>query len=347
MTAHVVLPGDVDDPSAPSGGNTYGRRVCAGLARLGVELRETRIPGDWPRPDETARARLADALATVPKGDAVLLDGLVACGVPDVVGPHASRLRLAILVHLPLAEETGLAPESAARLDAGEREVLHAAAVVVTTGRHAAQRLVRHHGLPTESVRTISPGTDPAPTAPGTDGSAHLLCVASVTPRKGHDLLVTALAGLRDLSWTCDLAGPVARDGAHARRVAELIERYSLGERVRLLGPLSGAALDSAYAVADLVVQPSRAETYGMAVTEALARGIPVIASAVPDALDDGGLLVPPGDADALTEALRRWFRDEPFRSRLRAAAGQRRERLPTWESAARQLAAVLARLEA
>ncbi|GAA2360609.1 glycosyltransferase family 4 protein [Saccharopolyspora halophila] len=346
MSAHVVLPGDVDDPNAPSGGNTYDRRVCAEIARLGIELRETRIPGNWPQPDETARALLADALATVPDGGAVLLDGLVACGVPDVVGAHASRLRQAILVHLPLAEETGLDPALAARLDAAEREVLHAAAVVVATGPRAAQRLVRHHDLPPEAVRTVAPGTDPAPSAPGTDGSSRLLCVASVTPRKGHDLLVTALARLRDLPWTCDLAGPVARDGAHARRVAELIERHSLGDRVRLLGPLSGAALDDAYAAADLVVQPSRAETYGMAVTEALARGIPVIASAVPDALGDGGLLLPPGDADALTEALRRWSHDERFRSRMREAARQRREQLPTWRSSARQLAAVLARLE-
>ncbi|MEB3371823.1 glycosyltransferase family 4 protein [Saccharopolyspora mangrovi] len=328
MRVHFVLP----DDDQPSGGNVYDRRAIAGLAALGLDVRDSAIAGTWPQPGEDARGRLAGLLAAIPDHEVVLLDGLVACGVPDIVEAHTHRLRTAILVHLPLAAETGLSPETAARLDAAEKRALRAARLVITTSPSTADELDHDH------VRTALPGTEPAPVAPGTDGVTRLLCVASLTPRKGHDLLLEALA---DLPLTCDLVGP-ERDPDWARRLGE----HRLGDRIRLRGPLTGAELADAYAAADLLVQPSRAETYGMAVTEALARGIPVIASAVPDALGDGGLLVPAGDLESLTRALRRWAEDAAFRDRMRSAALRRRAHLPTWESTARQLAAALASLE-
>ena len=102
------------------------------------------------------------------------------------------------------------------------------------------------------------------------------------------------------------------------------MQRHGLDDRVRLTGPLTGAALDAAYAAADLLVVPSRAETYGMVVTEALARGIPVLASdagGLPETLgrDPGGrvpgVLVQSGDAAALAAALRGWLIDSGRRA--------------------------------
>lgn len=345
MKVLFVLPGDVNDLTVPSGGNVYDRRVCQGLAALGVSVHEVAIPGAWPRPDAPARAELARSLGGFPDGAVVLLDGLVACGVPDVVVPQARRLRLVVLVHLPLADETGLAPALAAELDAAERECLRAVSAVVATSPRAAQRLVGHHGLVASQVHTVTPGTDPAPIAPGTDGASRLLCVASVTPRKGHDVLVAALAAVADLPWSCACVGPLRRDSAQVTRLRELIERHGLGDRITLVGPLTGEPLTEAYAAADLFLLPSRAETYGMVVTEALARGVPVVASGVPDALGRGGLLVPPGDVAALAAALRRWLEDAELRRDLRTAARRRRAELPTWDESTRDLARVLAGL--
>lgn len=337
---HFVLPGDIDDVTTPSGGNVYDRRMCQCLP----DLDEVAIPGAWPRPSADTRAELRRSLAACPDGEVVLLDGLVACGVPDVIVPHADRLRLAVLVHLPLSGETGLAPAEAAELDAAERAVLRAVSAVVATSPRAADHLIQRHGLAGDRVHTVVPGTDPAPLAPGTDGRSRLLCVASVTPRKGHDLLVEALATVADLPWHLDCVGPLSH-AAHETRVRRLIERHGLRDRVRLVGPLSGEPLDRAYAAADLFVLPSRAETYGMVVTEALARGIPVVASAVPDALGDGGLLLPPADIGALSGTLRRWLTDSDLRRDLRESARGRRGRLSTWEDAAQDLARVLANL--
>jgi glycosyltransferase involved in cell wall biosynthesis len=347
---HVVLPGDVDDVSVPSGGNIYDRRLCEGLE----SVHEIVVSGGWPRPDDSARTALASALAEIPDGEVVLLDGLVACGVPEIVVPQAKRLRVAVLVHLPLGDETGLAPALAAELDGRERETLLAAGAVVATSPWAARRLVEHHGLARERVHVVMPGVDAEPLAPGTDGVSSLLCVASLTPRKGHDLLVEALAAVADLPWTCVFAGPLSRDPGHVEEIRRLIERHGLGQRVLVVGPLTGEPLANAYSAADLAVLPSRAETYGMVVTEALARGIPVLATAVdgvPETLGqapDGtvpGILVPSGDVDALATALRRWFGESGVRDRLRASARLRRDVLEPWSETSRRMADVLARL--
>jgi glycosyltransferase involved in cell wall biosynthesis len=338
---HLLVPDDVDDPARCSGGNVYDRRLRRGLAALGHPVHEVRVPGAWPHPDASARAALAAALAAVPDGAVALVDGLVGCGVPEVVAPAARRVDVVVLVHLPLGDEAGAAGELVTR----ERATLAAAAGVVATSSWTARRLADLHGLDPDRIVVAAPGVDPAPLAAGTDGASHLLCVGSITPTKGQDVLVEALAGLADLPFTCDLVGPVRRDPAHAALVRDAVACHDLGRRVRMAGPQVGSALGSAYAAADLLVVPSRAETYGMVVTEALARGVPVLASDVgglPATLGhdpDGnvpGLVVPPGDAAALGTVLRRWWEQPQLRNGLRQSARARREMLDGWEVTSR-----------
>jgi len=247
----------------------------------------------------------------------------------------------------------GLAPERSAELAALERETLLAASAIVATSPWAARRLVARHGLGADRVHVATPGVDPAPVASGTDGASRLLCVGSVTPTKGQDLLVDALAAVADLHWQVDLVGSLRRDLGYVTGVRCAVERHGLGERVRLVGPWTTARLAGAYASTDLLVLPSRAESYGMVLTEALARGIPVLATAVdgvPETLGhdrDGevpGILVRP-DPAALAVALRRWFGEPELRSRLRRSARMRRDTLDGWEVTSRCLADVLDRL--
>ena len=340
MTLHVVLPGGVDDPAAPSGGNRYDRAVCDRLART-RDVHEIAVPGSWPRPAGAARRALDAALAELPAGSVVLLDGLVACGVPEILEAHAGRLRPVVLVHLPLGDETGLSPADAAELTARERRAVHAAGAVVVTSEGAARRVRELHDLPPERVHVAPPGVDPAPLAEAGPDGGRLLCVAAVTPRKGQDVLLAALATLGDLTWTCACVGATPYGVPPAP------------DRVRFTGPLTGAALDAAYAGADLLVLPSRAETYGMVVTEALARGLPVLGTrvdGVPEALGaapDGatpGTLVAPGDPAALAASLRSWLTDADLRLRWRSAARARRGTLRGWDTTTRLLSEVLDR---
>lgn len=337
-TVHVVLPGDIDDPASPSGGNGYDRRVCRGLAATGWTVREHPVPGDWPRPGAGERAALAGVLAGLPDGALVLLDGLVASTVPELLAPQARRLRQVVLVHLPLETDA-------------EAGALAAATAVVTTSEWTRRRLLDRYALPADRVRAAPPGADPAPPATRTADGAALLCVAAVTPHKGHDVLAAALAAVTDLPWSCDCVGGLTRDPDFVDRLRRQLTAVGLDDRVRLVGPRTGPALDAAYAAADLLVLPSRGETYGMVVTEALARGVPVLGTDVgglPEALGrapDGsrpGLLVPPDDPDALAGALRRWLTDPVLRARLRRSARDRRDTLTDWAVTSTRLAAVL-----
>ncbi|MBA2810286.1 glycosyltransferase family 4 protein [Streptomyces sp. KM273126] len=353
-SVHFVMPGGVDDPSRPSGGNAYDRRICLDLPGFGWQVHKHMIDGNWPRPGADARAELARTLADLPDGTVVLLDGLVACGVPEIVAPEAERLCLAVLVHLPLADETGLKPEDAAELDALERATLRAVPAVIATSDWAVRRLVSHHGLAPERVHVAAPGADIAPLASGTDGVSRLLCVAAVTPRKGQHRLVEALATVTDLPWSCVLVGGLEQDPDYVDHIRTLVKKFGLEGRLHLAGPRAGAELDASYASADLMVLTSYAETYGMAVTEALARGIPVLATdvgGVPEAVGrapDGGvpgILVPPENPAAIAAELRGWFGEADVRRRLKAAARGRRAALGGWARTARSLAGVLGRL--
>lgn len=353
-SVHFVMPGGVDDPTAPSGGNAYDRRVSLDLPGFGWEVHKHAVPGSWPRPGAAARTELARTLRDLPDGTVVLIDGLVACGVPEIIVPEAERLSLAVLVHLPLGDERGLEPGLAVELDAKERAVLRAVPAVIATSDWAVRRLVSHHGLAPDRVHAATPGADIAPLASGTDGVSRLLCVAAVTPRKGQHRLIEALAGVTELPWSCVCVGGLAQDAEYVAGLRVLIRKYGLQDRLHLAGPQAGAELDASYNAADLMVLTSYAETYGMAVTEALARGIPVLATDVgglPEAVGrapDGGvpgILVPPEDPAALAAELRGWFGEADVRRRLKAAARGRRAALDGWATTARSLAGVLGRL--
>jgi glycosyltransferase involved in cell wall biosynthesis len=346
---HVVVPEGIDDPARPSGGNVYDRRVCRGLSSIGWSVHEHAVPGGWPRADAASCAALAGLLERIPDGTAVLLDGLVASAAPDALVPHARRLRLVVLVHMPLghgpADDDGGAGTR-------ERAVLSVATAVVTTSAWTRQRLLELYDLPPERLHVAEPAVDAAELTAGTCAGAQLLCVAAVTHGKGHDVLIDALATLGDLSWQCVCVGSLDRDPAFVEDLRRRTRRCGLGSRVCFAGPRIGADLDRSYADADLLVLASRAETYGMVVGEALARGLPVVATDVgglPEALGHGadstrpGLLVPSGDTAALAAALRAWLADGELRERLRRAARERRESLCGWSATTSVVAGVLA----
>jgi glycosyltransferase involved in cell wall biosynthesis len=348
---HVVVPDGIDDPARPSGGNGYDRRDSRGLAATGWSVHEHPVPGAWPSPDPAARAALAAVIARIPDGALVLLDGLVASATPEILVPHAGRLRLAVVVHMPLGESS---VDDEVR--AGERAVLSAAAAVVTTSEWTRHRLLDRYALRPERVHVAQPGVDPAALATGTPAGGELLCVAAVTPVKGHDVLLAALATVTDLPWRCVCVGSLDRDPHFATTVRSQARDVGVGGRVRFAGPRAGRDLEVAYAAADVLVLASRAETYGMVVIEALARGLPVVASSVgglPEALGQGsdgsppGLLVPPQDPAALGAAVRHWLVDDELRGRLRRVARERRASLPDWSVTTTRIARALTGTEA
>jgi glycosyltransferase involved in cell wall biosynthesis len=349
---HVLVPAGIDDPARPSGGNTYDRRVTGGLTTIGWSVHEHPVPGPWPRPDTAAFASLTRVITAIPDGAVVLIDGLIASAAPEVLVPEARRLRLVVLVHMPLGD--GLPGDQDASTQ--ERAVLSAAVAVVTTSRWTRRRLLDRYALAPGQVHVAEPGVDAAALAPGTAAGGELICVAAVTPGKGHDVLLAALTTVADLSWRCVCIGTVNLDPDFVDRLRRQARQGGIGDRVAFTGTRTGHDLDLAYAAADVLVLASRAETYGMVVSEALARGLPVVATAVgglPEALGRGadrnlpGLLVPPGDPAAFAAALRRWLADTDLRQRLRHTALERRVTLTRWTATSVRISRVLTELAA
>jgi glycosyltransferase involved in cell wall biosynthesis len=348
-TVHVVVPAAIDDRTRPSGGNVYDRRICSGLTTLGWTVHEHPVSGSWPWPDAAAERSLASELARIPDTAVVLVDGLIASGASTLLVAGAHRFRLVVLVHMLFGDcPTGDAPTDA---QARERTVLAAATRIITTSWWTFRQLVGVYGLPPEGMHVAQPGVDTARSAEGTTGGGALLCVAAVAPAKGHDVLLAALAALSSLGWSCVCVGSLETDPGFVERLRHQVEAAGIGHRVRLVGAQSGDALDQAYLNADLLVLASRAESYGMVVAEALAHGLPVVASAVgglPEALGrapDGrvpGILVPPADQQRLTEALSHWLLEPDLRKRLRQAARERQASQVRWADTTTQVARTL-----
>jgi glycosyltransferase involved in cell wall biosynthesis len=346
---HFVVPAELDDPAKPTGGNVYDHRIGRELAASEWQVIRHATPGSWPWPEPEAEHALARLISRFPDGALVLIDDLIACTVPDILIPEADRLRLVVLVHTSLGEAS--LGHQIADAQAREGAVLSAVAQVVTTSSWTRDRLLLRYPLPPDRVHAAEPGVDPAGLAPGTDQGGQLLCVAAVTAHKGHDVLLDALARSADLPWRCACVGTLDREPAFVETLRHRAERAGIADRLCFSGLRTGDDLAQAYAAADVLVLASHAETYGMVVTEALARGLPVIATAVgglPEALGhtrDGrrpGLLVPPGDSDALAAALRTWLTDAELRQSLREAAGERRARLSGWDVTGKRIADVL-----
>jgi glycosyltransferase involved in cell wall biosynthesis len=344
-TVYVVAPTGVDDPTRPSGGNVYDRRLCDELADRGWLVQEHPVPGAWPHPGATDQALAQRVLDHIPDGAHVVVDGLVGSAA-SAVPAAAGRLRLTVLIHMPLAHAD---PDP--RVAAAEQATLAAAHHVVTTSHWCRDWLHENHGIAAERLRVVEPGTDPRPLTEPSPTGHRLSCVAALTPDKGHETLVAALARLRDLDWQCTCVGADDIDPDFAAQLRHTVTRAGLATRMTFPGAMPPAALDEIRATSDLAVSASRRESYGMAIAEALGHGIPVVATAVdgqPEAVGwvadrtRPGLLVPRDDPDALAEALGRWLIDAGLRDRLRRAAVRRRDGLPTWAEAAARFETVL-----
>lgn len=349
MALAILVPGPLDQLT---GGYLFARRVVEGLRALGRAVAVVELAGRFPDADVAARAAAAAALARLAARSTAVIDGLALPGFADCLAAEAQRLHLVGFVHHPLSLETGLAPAEARRYAALEARLWPLLKGILCPSASAARAVVAS-GMPAQRVVVAPPGTArPAGTGRREgQGTLCLLAVGTITPRKGHLVLIDALAGLRELDWRLICIGSLTRDAAAAAALRRAIAAHDLGAQVELAGERAPELLSDAYRDADLFVLPSWHEGYGMAHAEALAHGLPVIATtagAIPDTVPSAAsILVPPGDVAALREALRRVICDPALRARLASGARLAAASLPDWPTAVRGWAAGLDRLAA
>ncbi|HLS72226.1 MAG TPA: glycosyltransferase family 4 protein [Actinomycetaceae bacterium] len=261
--------------AGPSGGDIYDAQLAraweAGHGRADVIA----LPGRWPQPGPEERRSLSLALRGA---GTVLLDGLVGSPCPHEVDRAVrAGTRVVLLVHLPLPAETGLPPDEQRRLAELEKRAVHAASHVVTTSHWAARDLIRRYQR--DDVIVALPGADRAAVAPGSR-PPQLLVLGALTAVKNHSILVPALAALRELPWQATFAGPTEAQPAVAAQLVSALAGAGLTDRVTLPGTVRGSDLEELWQRTDLLLVPSLVETYGLVVTEALARAIPAVVAA-------------------------------------------------------------------
>jgi glycosyltransferase involved in cell wall biosynthesis len=348
MTAAAfAIPGDIH---LPTGGYTYDRRVLALLPRQGIAARHLELPGSFPAPTTADLVETERRLTTVAPSTVLVIDGLAYGAMPAELIRRVAAPIVA-LVHHPLCLEAGLSEHRQRELRVLETAALALARRVITTSRTTARILVADFAVPEASITVAEPGTDAAPRARGTGAPIQLLAVGAVVPRKAYDSLVRALGTLAGHDWRLTIAGPTDRSAEGLAKLQAAIGATGLGDRVTLAGPLNIEQLGRLYASADLFVMPSLYEGYGMALAEAMARGLPIVsttggaaAETVPEA---AAIKVAPGDEAALAAAIRRLLADPGLRARMADASWAAGQKLPRWEDTARTIAGVIKGLAA
>jgi glycosyltransferase involved in cell wall biosynthesis len=346
-----IVPGALDQFT---GGYLFDRRVVEGLRDLGRAVTVHELPGKFPEVDATALHAAETTLANLADHTTVVVDGLALPAFVECLTPAtAARLRLVAFVHHPLALETGLSERASIHFAAIEAMLLPRLSGVLCPSAITAWA-VEEYGVARKRIAITPPGVDkpsvPIRRAPQA-GVVRLLAVGTITPRKGHLLLINALSELADRAWQLRCVGSLTRDRDTAVELERAIAKYGFANRVTLAGEWPPDRLGTAYAESDVFVLPSYHEGYGMAFAEALAYGLPIIgttAGAIPETVPaEASLLVPPGDRAALVTALQMLLDGPSLRERLAVGATAAGAALPSWELAVRRWAAALDHLVA
>ena len=331
--------------AALSGRPTYDRAIVEQLRRAGYAISAIELAGRHPLPDDTARAAAAAGWRQCAPDAMPVIDGRGLPAFEQLLDSLVSR-GAAALVHHPTALETGEGAAARDALRAIERRMLPTLRRVVVTSDDTAARLAAEFGVAAERIRVVTPGIPEAARSHGPQGpGCAILSIGTLLPRKGHDVLLRALARLPDLDWTLTVAGG-APDAAYGQVLQALAEELGIAARVRFAGGLDGAALEAEWSRAGLFALATHYEGYGMAIAEALRRGLPVAvtsggaaAALVPAA---SGVVAAPGDVVGLSNGMRRVVFDAPLRRRMAEAAWVAGATLPGWPEQARRFVAAL-----
>ena len=342
MRIFFAVPGSL---ATPTGGFHYLRRIISGLSELGFTAVPIELPGRFPQADAQAIAAaslLSDDANTAP----LIIDGLALPAFASRLADLVSCRPVFGLIHHPLANETGYDAAKRAWIRERERQQLACLAGIIVSSPATAAQLVREYGIAAEKITCVTPGTDPVALVPvNRRPPLRLLCVASLTPRKAHRLLLHALAGLPNrLSWRLDLVGSKWLDPIEARHIAVTLRVRRLRHRVWLHGEIPAARLERFWRRAYAHVLPSYFEGYGMAHAEALRRGLPLIIGkagaapatiAVRDNFPGAGLSVMPGQLLPLRRGLRLLIENHRRHCQYRAHSRAMATLLPDWSTAA------------
>jgi glycosyltransferase involved in cell wall biosynthesis len=341
--AAFAIPGDIE---TKTGGYIYERMLLEALRSQGRDVQHLVLPAGFPDPTGHEMEEAVAKMAAVSPDRSLIIDGLV-FGAVETAGLATVRAPIVAMIHHPLALETGLRPRRAALLRRREADNLALAAQVVVPSPHTAQILKVEYGVDARKVHVALPGfaaPDPVrlPSWPPL-----ILSVGILAPRKGHDILLRALALIADLEWRAVIVG-APHFPQTALDLRALLSDLRLDARVCLAGLVEEAVLRDFYRRASVFALATRYEGYGIVLGEALLHGLPIVScrvGAVPQTVPEGaGLLVPPDDVSGFANALRVMLSDAEKRARCASVSEQAGHALTAWSATARVMGDALDR---
>lgn len=338
--AVFAIPGDKDQRT---GGYIYDATVLRLLNEMGCPTRYLQLPGSFPFPPDSDLAAAHEALVALPAEHPVIVDGL-ALGAMDPARIATVAAPIIALVHHPLGLETGLAEAQAQALIRNEAQVLNHVAHVIVTSLNVARTLTADLGVSADRITVAQPGVDPLEVTRAPVTPPLILSVGLLSPRKGHDVLIEALALIQDLDWQADIVGR-PQDPDFRTTLQEQVEREGLSQRVRLVGEVSGGELQAYYQRASLFALATRYEGYGMVMGEAMMHGLPIVTcavGAVPETVGGTAALVPPDQPAEFARAMRALLENPTAAAEAADVSLTRARSLPSWRDTARQIARVI-----
>ena len=252
-----------------TGAIVFDTRLAEALGRLGERITLLPIAGHHPAPDDAARQAASCIAASLPAGR-IVIDGFCLYAFAGEAARLEGRAVIG-MIHHPMSQEPQLPEAARASFLAAERALLPRLGHAVVPSEAVRSQLVEAVGLPAAMITVITPGIPDAPRSAGSGGpGCHLLAVASLIPRKGHDTVLRALQGLPDLDWRLTICGDATIDQAHAAALRQLAQEPGLAGRVTFAGTRTAGEMEALWQSADLFVSASCFEGYGMAVAEAV-----------------------------------------------------------------------------
>jgi glycosyltransferase involved in cell wall biosynthesis len=344
MHVSLIVPAPFDQVS---GGYAYDRRIVEGLRAGGHTVEVVELAGRFPLSDDDSRDSACTAWDRLAECTRPVIDGLALPAFSGMEDALWARGTVA-LIHHPTALETGFSEPERAILRRVERRLYPRLSRIIVTSESTAGRLAQEFGVDLAHVSIVVPGTEDAPRSVGSGGPVcEILSIGTVVPRKGYDVLMRSLSRLPDLRWHLTIVGSLRQEPAYADRLAAIAKELQLLPQVRFAGEVTGEALETLWRGADLFALATWFEGYGMAIAEALRRGLPVAVTsggaAAALVAAQAGVVCEPGDQVQLTKALRRLIFSASLRHEMGEEAWKIGQTLPAWETQARAFADALA----
>jgi len=342
LTLGFVIPGDLN---APTGGSRYDREVLTRFANHPINAHVLGVSSRYPFPTLEDRNKTATLLSTCPC-DLLLMDGL-AFGAFSEIERAAMIKPLIVLLHHPLADETGLSADIAQQFYELEKSNLRLAQMVIVTSQATKLRLINAYEVDEDQIIVAEPAITRPPFLAHQKRQSQgdpclMLAVGSISPRKNYSILIKALARIKTKrAWVLNIAGR-CDDQQETQKLKTLINELGLGSQINLLDTVSETVLQSLYQDSDFLLFPSLYEGYGMALTEALSYGLPVIASVnIPAATGlkgDAVQLIEPEKTALWAETIEQWMNDKiAFTKAVETAKGMAAT-LPDWDQTTLQI---------